>query len=457
MKTPLALAAGALMLVWPALLNGYPLVFSDTGGLLAMALEADSGWDKPWAYGPFLLALHGRTTLWVPALAQGLLLSHLLWLTQKAFVPRWDRVRRPASRHLALCAGSAAATAAPWFAALLMPDIFAPVVVLCTALLGVGRARLTRWEQGWVAALGVLAVAVHLAHLVLAAGCLCAVWLLRPGPLRRRLAWRPAVPLAGALCVLVAGNALIHGVPGVSPYGSVFMLARLVADGPARELIERDCPAAGHERMCAWKGRLPADSDAFLWDESGPVWGDNRGPVAFAPEASRVVRDTVLAYPGAVAAAMAANTWRQLWKLRVGDALVPDHLDGNVRLRLSAHFPPEEVARYDASVQRAGGLPGVAARFAPLHGAVLALGALGSVGVLMRCWRRERALSALAGVVLAGLAANAFATGALSGPHDRYQARIAWLVVLPPALAAMRPRYAASPATSSGAMRTRAS
>ena len=49
------------------------------------------------------------------------------------------------------------------------------------------------------------------------------------------------------------------------------------------------------------------------------------------------------------------------------------------------------------------------------------------------------------------------ATGALSGPHDRYQARIAWLVVLPPAFAAMRSRYAASLATSSGVMRTRAS
>ena len=170
-----------------------------------------------------------------------------------------------------------------------------------------------------------------------------------------------------------------------------------------------------------------------------------------------MVRDTVLAYPGAVAAAMAANTWRQLWKLRVGDALVPDHLDGNVRLRLSAYFPPEEVARYDASMQRAGALPGVAARFAPLHGAVLALGALGSLFVLVWYRRRDRMLSAFAGVVLAGLAANALATGALSGPHDRYQARIAWLVVLPPAFAAMRSRYAASFATSSGVMRTRAS
>ena len=87
MTTWLTLAAGALSLVWPAFLNRYPLVFSDTGGLLAMALEPGMGWDKPWVYGPFLLALHGRTTLWVPALAQGLLLSHLLWLVQKVLSP----------------------------------------------------------------------------------------------------------------------------------------------------------------------------------------------------------------------------------------------------------------------------------------------------------------------------------------------------------------------------------
>jgi hypothetical protein len=49
-------------------------------------------------------------------------------------------------------------------------------------------------------------------------------------------------------------------------------------------------------------------------------------------------------------------------------------------------------------------------------------------------WRGDRALAGLAGMALAGVAANAFATGALSGPHDRYQARIAWILLLPPAL-----------------------
>ena len=45
-------------------------------------------------------------------------------------------------------------------------------------------------------------------------------------------------------------------------------------------------------------------------------------------------------------------------------------------------------------------------------------------------------------MVLAALLANAFATGALSGPHDRYQARIAWLVLLPASALARLPKRA---------------
>ena len=77
--TFLAMLAGALFL-WPAVVNGCPLPFNDTGGLLATALEPAMGLDKPRACGPFLLLLHGRTTLWPAAVGQALLLSHVLWL-----------------------------------------------------------------------------------------------------------------------------------------------------------------------------------------------------------------------------------------------------------------------------------------------------------------------------------------------------------------------------------------
>ena len=81
------MGCGALVLVLPALRNGYPLLFSDTGPLLEMGLEPSIGWDKPWIYGPFLAFSLGMT-LWLPLAAQALLVSWSLWLTQKV-LPAW--------------------------------------------------------------------------------------------------------------------------------------------------------------------------------------------------------------------------------------------------------------------------------------------------------------------------------------------------------------------------------
>ncbi len=435
MRTALATLAGALLLLWPAFVNGYPLLFSDTAGLLAMALLPDMGWDKPWVYGPFLMLLHGRTTLWVPALAQAWLLSHLLWLAARS-LGGWT-----ALRHIALGAVLALATAAPWFASQLMPDVFAPMTVLCLFLLA-WPERLTGAERGWVAVIATLAIAVHLAHLVLAAGCIATVCVLR-----WRLLWRTALPLASALALLLLSNIAGNGIVGISPYGSVFMLARLVADGPARQVIDARCPQAGW-RICAWKGRLTRDSDAFLWAPESPVWANDFGPTLFAPEASRIVQATVLAHPVEVARAMLLNTARQLIRTDLGDAIGPEYLDVTDGFVLRKFFPANEVARYQASLQRTGKLRAVAAPLLWPDRIALALGLAGTLWTLAR-WRRRPLLAAFAVLVLAALLANAFSTGALSGPHDRYQARIAWLVVLPPLLTllgARPPRAASVPA-----------
>ena len=446
MPTALAVLAGAVLLLWPALLNGYPLLFSDTGGLLEMALEPNMGWDKPWVYGPFLFLLHGRTTLWLPAAAQALLLSHMLWLAAKA-MRDWS----PA-RHLALCAPLALVTAAPWVASTLMPDVFAPIVVLCVVALA-WPERLSPAERGWVATIGTLAVAVHLAHLVLAAACIAAALVLR----RRAATWRSArrltLPVWAALAILLLTNALGHGAFAVSPYGSVFLAARLLADGPAQHLLAERCPESGW-RLCAWQGRFSDNSDWILWAPEGPVWDNARwGPIEFAPEAGVLVRETVLAHPGEVAAAMARNTARELRLVDVGDTLGTDWLDVAVLPKLQRYFPASEVARYRTSLQVQGELRAVARPFLWPHRIALLLGLAGTVAALAR-WRREPRLAGFALLVLVGVVVNAFSTGALSRPHDRYQARIAWLLVVPPLLTllgAPLPRAAAAPGARSRA------
>lgn len=440
MRTLLTVAAGALMLAWPALLNGYPLVFSDTGAFLIQAALPTEVFDKPWAYAPLLLALDGRTSLWLPLAAQALVTSHLLWLTGKA-------LGRPrAWAHLLLCLLLAAGTAAPWVTSLLMPDVFAALTVLATFLLGWGTG-LRRVETAWVAVLGTIAVAVHLTHLIIAAVCLVPVLLLA----RRR--WLPVLPLAASLVWLVGLNTVLYGKPGLSPYGSVFMLARLVGDGPGADYLDHACPDAGY-RLCDWAGRLPRDSDTFLWHPDGPIWGHGSGPTLVAPEASRIVAATIRAEPLAVARTMAANTARQLLRVRVGDALGPDYLADTVGLRLRQLFPPEEGTRFAVGLQARDRLRGAAAPWLVPHLPVLLAGAAATgLALIVAAWRRRRTAAGLVLVTLAGLLANAFATGALSGPHDRYGARLAWLLVAVPILLLQ----AARAATSSGDNRTSAS
>lgn len=427
----LAILAGGAMLLWPAVLNGYPLLFSDTGAFLHQTLGPLMIWDKPWIYGPFLHAFHWQVSLWGPAAAQGLIVSWLLWLVQRVV-----RGRASAAWHVLLVAAVAALTTAPFSAALLMPDIFAPVTVLCLFLLGIGRDALARWEAWLVGVIGAVAIASHLSHLPLALAMVVLTLLLT---LRLRPALRASLPLLAAVVLLLGTNAVGHGRVSLSPHGSTFLLARLIADGPAARTIAAECPARGWY-LCAWAGRLPEDSDVFLWAPDSPVNRDAEGRDRFlggallSDEAREIVTETLRREPLAVIEAMARNTLRQALMVSAGDTLPPDHFPAAIAPRIREGFPPAEAARYEAALQSRGLLAEAVAPLLPVAPWVLLAALLAAPLALFRAAARGRRMAArLLLIAIVALGANALATGGLSKPHLRYQARIAWL--LPFALA----------------------
>ncbi len=410
-----AILGGALLLAWPALVNAYPIVFSDTHAFLVQGGAWRMVWDKPFVFGPVLTALHLRVSLWLPLGAQVVLVSWLLWRLRAAFAAP------SAGFHLLLCAGLAAGSAAPWVASLLMPDILAPVVVGVLFLLAFAEA--SRAGMAGLMVLGGVAIASHLSFLPLAAAVTGAGLLL--GGRRAVLA-----PLGIALALLLATNLAGHGRFAVSPYGAVFALARLVSDGPAQAVLARECPASGW-KLCAWQGRFPGDSDAFLWDGAGPVWSSG-GPVALAPEAGAIVRATLRQEPGAVLRTALGNAWEQLGRVGLGDVLGDDWLEGSITGSLREWFPAAEMARFRAGRQMNRTLRAVAEPLNLPHAVLLGLGAAATLWVAVA--RRGTLAGRFAVLVLVGVLANAAASGALSRPHDRYQARIAWLLLLPAAL-----------------------
>jgi len=435
----LAILAGGLLLIWPAFLNGYPILFSDSGAFLAQTVRPLMIWDKPWIYGPFAWVFHQHVTLWGTVVAQGVILSHLVWLLARVLG------RASPWRHVALCAALSALTAAPWSAALVMPDILTPAAVLCAGLLGWGWGRLGRAERAWLIGLGCVATASHLSNLPVILALVVLAGMLRAG-------WgtvlRVAVPLAGAILLLLGTNLLGHGRLALSPYGSTFFLARLIADGPAARTIAARCPEAGWY-LCAFAGRLPTNSDVFLWVPDSPV---NRRPdgtpiflggMQLAPEASAIIAETLRREPLAVIGNGIANFIGQLRRNQIGDTLSRHDMGLGVRREIAQGFPAAELARFDASLQMRDGLKTIGRRLNPVFSLVLIL----AMPFVLLAWRRAHRAGDLRSLglllaLLVGLTGNALATGALSMPHHRYQARVVWLLPLAAVLFWRRPEEA---------------
>ena len=429
----LASLLGAPLLVWPAWLNGYPLVFIDTVSYLLHTTAPEVPWDKTQAYGPFLHAFHWQRSLWAPMLVQGLIASHLIWLMQAAV-----RGRAGIGWHLLVCGGLALATSAPWFLATLMPDALTGLVPLCIFLLAFGS--LTTGQALWVGGLSVLAVASHLSHLPVALALLALVLLLtwRLGPVLRA-----GLPVALAVPLLCLANMVAFDRFTPSPHGAAFLLARLQADGPAAALLRDRCPDAGWH-LCAFTDQLPMDSDAFLWDEASPLNREadgtlrRMGALRGSAEARLIIGETISAYPLRVAIAGIGNALAQTAKFMVGDTLVADHLALSARRAIAEFFPVEELAQFDAGAQMQGELPRQAEPWLLPHVPVVLLALLAAPWMAWRAAKaRDGPRLALLSLALCALLVNAAAAGALSKPHHRYQARIVWLLPLAVALAAL--------------------
>lgn len=409
-----AIMVGAALLLWPGIVNGGPILFSDTEGFLAQGSLWFDVWGKPFIYGPALTAAHAGISLFIPMALQGMTLSALLWRVQRLVC------RTGPLRHVAVCGALAVGSAAPWFASLLMPDIWAPITVLGLLALALGEDG--PWTRTGLIVLTGFAIAVHLAHLPLAAACAGVLALFR---------WRRAVvlatPIGLALVALLATNAVVFGRMSVSPHGAVFALARLSANGLLGPTLAAHCPQS-QWRMCAWQGRLPDNSDAFLWAGDGPVWGDPTSPAALPPEARAIIADTLLRDPLGVARAAASDTVAQLQRVALGDVLTRAAMGPNIGQTIARDLGPMAQARFDATLQSQDRLAPIGTFLNAFQVPLLAVGALSSVGVAFLGLRQARILAVC---VLAAVLANAAGTGALSGPHDRYQARIAWLFFLP--------------------------
>jgi hypothetical protein len=429
------LALAALVLLVPALNNGYPFLMSDTWAYIHHGFLGVTPWDRPAAYGLFIRASSLRLSPWFTIIVQALLTAEVIRTAFRLLTT----VQSPGRAAVATAIVTTAATGLGLNAGLILPDVFAPLVLLALSLILVApSALLTVRDILLLGGVIVLGNATHLAHLTVATLVVIAAVAYRLAARRLGLpsiAWRRL----GLASVTVALSWLavptVHAATGagfrVSFASPVFLLGRMAENGMLTEFLTEACPQR-QWRLCQDIETIPQDSSDFLWgpNEVSPFQRSGGATPENIQEYGEIFSAT-LRSPRWVARHLAEGlvaTARQLF-LTDPTVILYLWLGSAVPWAMTTYFPADNGEFLHARQQRQtlsvkDWLPGVQRWMLLVSTSLLLL------IYLSRDLRRSVHPPVLvAGFLLAlGLLANAAVCGGLSIPHDRYQGRVIPLV-----------------------------
>jgi hypothetical protein len=417
-----------LMLLAPALWNGYPLLQWDTGGYLARWYE---GYLVPSRSTVFGLYLHAGedSGFWLDLGIQALAVLWILQLTLRVF-----GMLRPL-RLIWLSVTLILTTALPWLASMLLTDIFAGLSVLSLFLLVVHGDRMSGIEKVALFAFTAFAAATHSATLGVLFGLCCLGWIARPF-LRGRIAVtglaQGSLTIVAGATMLLAANFALSGELAWTPGGSGVAFGRMLQDGIVTRYLRDHCPQA-RLKLCPYRDQLPATADEFLWGNSmfntlGRFKGMNE-------EMGFIALHALTEYPLWQAEAAIAATAQQLTHVATGEGTngwIP-HTYGIIE-----HYIPAQLKPMRAAHQQHWDINFAAVNW--LHIPVALASMLAVFGLFGHAIRRRRLddLTLLAATVSFALLGNAFICGVISGPHDRYGARLVWVATFTVLIAAIR-------------------
>ena len=478
-----------MILLLPAVFWGRPFVFYDTptywgwGRDIVEALQHP--WPRPgqawiagrplhgWEFGahgaasgdlrftltfigarsPFYaVPLYLLTTaggLWLVAALQALATAWGLNVAVRVLAPGAGRLT-----YLGVVAGLTVFTSLGFEAADAMPDLLGGLALLAAGLMIARVERIGPWTR---VGLGMLMTYAALAHAsnrldLAAAAAFGLLVYARSGLLKATLRVAPvAGALGAALVVSGAGQTVLSQAFGRPPLTAPFLAGRVLADGAGQAYLRGACPGAKLAAcdLAEVKAQYP-EYYLFLYPLEAPpapsdvprVYGRLRFRAVSDAEADhreRFVREQ----PQLVLGAFLTDGWREVGAMLVSGAsealnFTIDRDFDSLRGLISEHTQrrAEIVAITPGAAQCAqsgdGGrgcgdldLPALAA----VQGLVVWLSlALLVFGALRKSTAPDDDLRPFAVCMVGFVLLNALICGGLSGPYDRYQSRVEWLI-----------------------------
>ena len=417
-----------LFLIAPALWNGYPLLQWDTGGYLARWYEGYLVPSRSTVFGLYLHYGEG-SSFWINLGLQALATLWILQLTLRVL-----GLNQPL-RLLWIGLLLILTTALPWLASMLLTDIFAGLSVLALFIMVTQASRISVLEKVALFGFVAFASATHSATLGVLLGLCCAGWIAYPF-LRRQIALsglvQASMTMVAGAAMLLSANFALSGQFAWTPGGTGVAFGRMLQDGIVAQYLKDHC-AQQKLKLCPYRDELPATADEFLWGNSmfnklGRFDGMN-------DEMGFIVKQSLAAYPLWQAKAAAIATAEQLVHVATGEGTngwVP-HTYGIIERYIPSQTKPMRAAHQQhweinfALVNWLHVPVGLAS--------ILAVAAIAGHAIFRK---RHDDVVLLASAVTLALLGNAVICGVISGPHDRYGARMVWIATFTALIAAAR-------------------
>ncbi|MBS0563848.1 MAG: hypothetical protein JSR87_05045 [Proteobacteria bacterium] len=322
----------------------------------------------------------------------------------------------------------------PFFAAYLMPDLLAPVMLVTLAALAVFAPDMRRGELVLAYVLASFAAISHLSHFPVAGLVFLASvplafltrvrrWWLGPGVIALVLATAWAQQAAFRLMAAKVA----HSEVVIRP----FLTARLIQDGPGYTYLKTHCPDAVIVTCRLWEA-LQISDDPYRLTASHIVFETSRQLGSFqlmSADDKKAVADAQVGFLKAVV---------REHPLGVGLAFARNVLAQAGMVSVDMTLPTAKIEMRNAEVGGSLAGPLAQGRLRPdapwLPGLTRAQSALyvGSLGFCLALMVLPGALPGrmrlFALMILAGLIANAVVCGGISQPASRYGARVVWLL-----------------------------
>lgn len=423
----------AFILLWPAIWNGYPLVFSDTGTYIASAFDQKVPFDRPIGYGDFIQFFSHGVSLWFVIFAQAFFTVYLLWQVVKMF---FENKRYLV--HFSITVVLALYTTLPWMTSQLMPDIFTGLLALILLVFIFGKVS---WFERFVlVVLMMIFLTAHTANFVLCISLVlvisCVVlffktfkdskksYLLRAGVMF-------VVSLFGPVFFVATNYHEGYGMT-VSPSSSIFMMARMSDAGVVQDFLAEHCSIETYY-LCKFQSYIPA-GEAFLWDEHSPT--NLVGWKGIKDEYQKILSQifTQPKYLLSFAFDSFGRSAHLFFMTGVGGYMRYGET-GPVYIQVKKYFS-QELGQYTSARQYQGFFESMTG-FSVIFSVVFYL----SVGfILFVFYRKETKFMEgwFFAFMFVFLILNAGLLATLSGDYGRYQERIVWLIALSASVIGLR-------------------